>query len=442
MAEPCAQRDDATDHADEDLLEVLSQPEAEDRHAKVTWSTNAPQLYDLFFRCSLPWPALTAAWLPDEEDEHCRLVFATGTDASEASKIVVAELTCDYDDSDRSSCPWKSWESHGHSIVGLFCKPIPDHSSPLRIVAEMDSPTDINRVAPCPAKPSLVAAKLASGPVRLYDYKAALDASEDSRGTAGFLASLEEPGVENAEGFALAWSPVQNNLVASAGYNGRLSIWDVQVASQVRVCCKHISSVQAHTTPISDLSFMPQAPHRLATVSDDCRLSIWDLRAAELSQKPSSSEEVSCSDVLSVDWNPHDTHLLATSGKDKLVCVWDLRSMKTPLSKLQGHEGDVDVVKWCPDQEAEGILASGSVDGVRIWNLHMQQPDEDDDGQPRELVFAHTGHTAAISDLAWGLMDKFLMCSVSMDNTLQVWVPFSDICDDEAEERQAKRPRL
>eukprot|EP00930_Biecheleria_cincta_P087287 TRINITY_DN76535_c0_g1_i1.p1 TRINITY_DN76535_c0_g1~~TRINITY_DN76535_c0_g1_i1.p1 ORF type:complete len:442 (+),score=72.93 TRINITY_DN76535_c0_g1_i1:53-1378(+) len=441
MAEQAEQKDDAVDHGDDDLLSVLSQPVADSRDSELTWATNAPHLYDMFLRCSLPWPALTTAWLPDVENELCRIVFGTGTDKSEASQVVVAELTCDFDDSNRTSDAWKSWESDGLSSVSLFCKPLDGHSMPLRIVAEMHSPVDVNRVAPCPTKPSLLAAKLNSGTVRLYDYKAALDATQDSREMAGFVASLEDPGAENAEGFALAWSPVQSNVVASAGYDGRLSIWDVQAASQTCVC-KPLRSVQAHRKPISDLCFMPQEPHRLATVSDDLRLNLWDLRASESSQSPSLSEEVSRSDVLSVDWSPHDAHLLATSGKDKLVFVWDLRSMKTPLSKLQGHEGDVDVVKWCPDQEAEGILASCSVDGVRIWNLNMQRADDDDDGQPPELMFMHTAHNACISDFAWGLMDKFLMCSASMDNTLQVWIPISEICDDETEGPQAKRPRL
>lgn len=162
------------------------------------------------------------------------------------------------------------------------------------------------------------------------------------------------------------------------------------------------------------------------------------------------SAEIGGVDVLSVDWCYQDQHRLATAGKDKLVRTWDLRSLKESVKSLQGHNGDIVSVRWCPSsdqtQAAQGLLASCSFDGQAIlWDLERQARPDDDDEDAAELMFKHSGHQSNVNDFGWGpFLDDALMCSVSEDSTLQIWQPapqcYSD--DEAAEAPEAKRQRL
>lgn len=59
--------------------------------------------------------------------------------------------------------------------------------------------------------------------------------------------------------------------------------------------------------------------------------------------------------------------------------------------------------------------------------------DDDDDDAPPELVFAHGGHKAAVSEFSLSEEDRWLCASVSEDNFLQVWCVGEHIFEDEDE---------
>merc|ERR1711972_417289 len=62
-----------------------------------------------------------------------------------------------------------------------------------------------------------------------------------------------------------------------------------------------------------------------------------------------------------------------------------------------------------------------------LWDLEREADDSgsmDDDGDgddPKELLFSHYGHWAGVSDFSWGVEEKYLLCSVSNSNDLQIW---------------------
>ncbi|CAE8647824.1 unnamed protein product [Polarella glacialis] len=411
---------------------------AQDLQDRLIWRKNAPLLYDMFMECTLDWPALSVSWLADEPDERCRLAIGTQTDGSEPCQVIVAELTCTGDD-DLQGDPWRdlSLAPGLGPIKGFGCKGLQD-SAPLHVLARLSNPTEVNRVASCPSRPQLIAAKDSTGAVLLFDYKAA--EAEPNQTTSRVQGRLEAPGGP-VDGFALSWSPLQKHVIASGGNDGRLSLWDVQVSSE-NMASAPLGTLQAHKGALNDLSFSGQEP-RIATVSDDCWLSLWDLRESGLSQVPSQTLEIGGVDVLSVDWNSRDQWLLATSGKDQLVRVWDCRSFKAPVRTLKGHNGDVVVVRWCPT--ATEVLASCSEDGrVMIWDLNgeEQPPDEGCEPDAKELMFSHGGHRKGVSDFCWGLVDDFLMSSVSEDNILQIWQPASALYKEEDEEPDAAQIEL
>jgi len=296
---------------------------AEDLDKRLMWQRNAPFLYDLYLQCSLPWPALSVAWLADEPDEAPRLAFGTHTDSSEPCQVCVAELVCEIDDDLRAD-PWRAWDvDRLGKATGFGLQPMASNAAPLRVVAIMSHPTEVNRLAPCPVRPQLLAAKGSDGSVMLLDYKAIDDTGDADEAV---QARLEVPGTEPVDGFALAWSIQQRNLLVSGGNDGYLGLWDVELTSKASAPSRPVSSFRAHKGALNDVSFSPHDSSRLVTVSDDCVMSLWDFRESRLQERPSMSAEIGGVDVLSVDWCYQDQHRLATAGKDKLVRTWDLRS--------------------------------------------------------------------------------------------------------------------
>lgn len=396
------------------------EPAAEDEHTapaaeeRQLWRHNAAVLYDLFIGYQLEWPALAVAWLPDEPHEGCRLAIGMHTDGSVPNEVIVAELNCSVEGRLDADDLWRSWEFGGlGSAEGFGCS-VEGEGGPLRPIVRMAHPTEVNCVAPCPQRPQLLATKAATGAVLLYDYKAERPAHKVRPD-----AQLPWPDAA-ADGFALGWSPLRRHILASGGNDGRLCIWDAQVALEAGAS-EPLHRITAHEGAVCDLCFSRSDATVLTSAGDDGRLRLWDMRAGPT---PQLTAVVSQDEVLAVDWSHHWERTVATAGKDREVRVLDLRSLETPLHALRGHKGDAVAVRWAPFREA--LLASGSTDSrLHIWDLSPQQAEakelEQPDDEAPELLFAHGGHVAGVSGLAWSDVDDFLMCSVAEDNSLQIW---------------------
>ena len=89
---------------------------------------------------------------------------------------------------------------------------------------------------------------------------------------------------------------------------------------------------------------------------------------------------------------------------------------------------------WAPFGEGT-ILGSSSADRrVNVWDLSrigQEQPPEDAEDGPPELLFIHGGHTSKLNDLAFSPNEDWVMASVSDDNVLQVWQMAENIYNDE-----------
>ena len=287
--------------------------------------------------------------------------------------------------------------------------------------------SDPNRICACAREASVFAVKGSCGSVMIFDYK--------TPGGPRSTLSEETP----ADGYALEWNPLEENVLGTGGHDGQLSIWDVKATSK-------IWSTMAHKEPLNDLCYSADGK-QLVTVGEDHSTLLWDLRSKKKTMSFQASTE-----QLSVDWNHHETHQLLTGGKDGLVHVWDMRKVDDPLKSLRGHEQEVVQVKWCPASgevtgfSPQNFLASACVGGQTIlWNLAADS-DDAGDGEAPEVLFIHNGHHAAMNDFGWSLLDDFLFCSVALDGFLQFWQPAAIITQDEMPnetgESAAKRLRI
>lgn len=400
-----------------------------DQH--LVWRKNAPLLYDLFATCDLGHAAQSVSWLTDVENELTKVAVGTRAADGEKGTLSVLELTCVVDTTDTDDLehpdPWKSWTiPELGSMRGFGLKGMKDQA-PLRKMVDFTLTSDPNRICACAREASVFAVKGSCGSVMIFDYK--------TPGGPRSTLSEETP----ADGYALEWNPLEENVLGTGGHDGQLSIWDVKATSK-------IWSTRAHKEPLNDLCYSADGK-QLVTVGEDHSTLLWDLRSKKKTMSFQASTE-----QLSVDWNHHETHQLLTGGKDGLVHVWDMRKVDDPLKSLRGHEQEVVQVKWCPasgevtDFSPQNFLASACVGGQTIlWNLAADSEDAGD-GEAPEVLFIHNGHHAAMNDFGWSLLDDFLFCSVALDGFLQFWQPAAIITQDEMPnetgESAAKRLRI
>ena len=104
---------------------------------------------------------------------------------------------------------------------------------------------------------------------------------------------------------------------------------------------------------------------RLASVSDDHTLRIWDLERDEVLHTIAAHE----STIPGMDVS-HDGTRIATAGRDDLIKIWDAENGEH-LATIAGHGDDVMSVDFHPSGE---FLASASYDRtVRIWRREGDQ---------------------------------------------------------------------
>jgi WD40 repeat protein len=236
---------------------------------------------------------------------------------------------------------------------------------------------------------------------------------------------------------ALAFSPSENGILASAGSDGKVSLWEVRSQKLIATLEKHEKAILAiafspdgaliatggednlvklwnvsarrldqtleggHGEPVNSVKFSPDGK-LLATASDDDTVKLWDIQTRKELTPPLKGH---LAGVRSVAFSP-DGLSVATASKDSTVKVWDLCARKE-LMTLEGHESNVSSVIFLSDSK----LATASSDlSVRLWNIKERQY--------RKTIFG--AHQGAVREVAFSPDDKFL-ASGSDDNTVKIW---------------------
>ena len=89
---------------------------------------------------------------------------------------------------------------------------------------------------------------------------------------------------------------------------------------------------------MEDVCWNHHNEHEFASVSDDRKLKIWDMRE----RKTVKSIDAHVAAIMSVDYSPFDQNLMITGSADKSVAVWDTRNMRTKLFSLRHHRDEVN----------------------------------------------------------------------------------------------------
>ena len=106
-----------------------------------------------------------------------------------------------------------------------------------------------------------------------------------------------------------------------------------------------------------------------------------------------------------------DRKLAATGGQDGSVRIWSCATGEC-VHTLEGHDGEVSALEWCPD--GSGVLVSASADTTAmIWRL-------EDQAASWSLLKRVEGHRGGLTDLVF---DKYgaVLATMSSDGEACLW---------------------
>ena len=194
---------------------------------------------------------------------------------------------------------------------------------------------------------------------------------------------------------SVAFSPVDEQLIAFGSEDGTVKVWDVTDDEPV--------TIGSHKGSIRSVGFSPSDGKHVASGSYDNTICIWNVERRELAVGPLTGHTY-C--VLAVAYSPDGTRLVSGST-DNTVRIWNSETGDL-LSTLNGHSGLVPSVAYSLDGSR---IVSGSNDNtILVW-----------DAQSGQIVCGPiTGHGWGVSSVCFSPDGKQIL-SGSRDMTARVW---------------------
>ncbi|KAK8316378.1 hypothetical protein V6Z11_A13G036700 [Gossypium hirsutum] len=209
--------------------------------------------------------------------------------------------------------------------------------------------------------------------------------------------------------YSLDWTPERDRIV-SASQDGRLIVWNAQTSQKTHaiklpcawvmtcafsptgqsVACGGLDSMcsifnlnsatdrdgnlpvsvtlNGHKGYVSCCQYVPDEDIHIITSSGDQTCVLWDittgLRTTVFGGEFQSGHTA---DVLSVSINGANSRVFVSGSCDGTARLWDTRVASRAMRTFQGHEGDVNTVKFFPDGNRFG---TGSDDGTcRLFDI-------------------------------------------------------------------------
>jgi WD40 repeat protein/DNA-binding SARP family transcriptional activator len=216
----------------------------------------------------------------------------------------------------------------------------------------------------------------------------------------------ERAALEGHQGWVTGVCPLTlagQQLLASAGTDGTVRIWDPQTGEQRTMIEGHHSGANS-VCPVT-----VTGQQLLASASGDGTIRIWDPQTGRQRTMMEGDGGVLWS-VCPV--TVAGKQLLASASEDGAVRIWDPQTGQQRAT-LEGHLGGVWSV--CPATVAgEELLASAGRDGtVRIWDPQT--------GQQRATLDGHQSEVNGVCPVT--VAGKQLLASAGSDRTVRIWDP-------------------
>nr|CAB3267689.1 WD repeat-containing protein 24-like [Phallusia mammillata] len=214
----------------------------------------------------------------------------------------------------------------------------------------------------------------------------------------------------------VAWSSVDETLVATAATNGAVVAWDLSAPGRE----KKLAILAEHRRTVTKVSFHNFEANLLISGSQDGTMKLFDLRKRE----STSTFQSKADGVRSVQFNPHEYFLFAASFDNGYVQIWDYRRPTGCVNQFIAHKGSVYTLDWHPDADRKMTLATGGRDNmVKVWSFENN----------KEKEINNVPTMSSVSSVKWRPHHPEQIATVSMmlDFSVNVWhlgrkyVPFA-----------------
>ncbi|EPQ60500.1 glutamate-rich WD repeat containing [Gloeophyllum trabeum ATCC 11539] len=396
-------------------------------------------VYEMRHSLKVYWPCLSFDVLRDNlGDERQRypatayIVSGTQADTAKNNEVVVYKLSSlhrtqkDEEDSDDEN---DDDEDLDEDPVLEF-RTIPHHGGVNRVRAQ---PLPPSTPLPPVSQPYYTATWAETGKVHVWDIRPLIE-SLDTPGYTIDKSRSHTPAYTvnshgRAEGFAMDWAS------SGSGSSGlRLLTGDVQ--SKIYLTTVTPSGFNtfaqpftSHTSSVEDLQWSPSEPTVFASCSADQSVQIWDVRSKGR-KSIAGIEAAHESDVNVISWNRSTSYLLLSGGDEGGIKVWDLRNVQkkgsstpapSPVASFSWHKAPITSIEWHPTEDSI-FAASGADDQVTLWDLAVEQDDEQDmdttENQSREvppqLLFVHQGQRD-VKEVHWHPQIPGAVISTALD---------------------------
>jgi WD40 repeat protein/tRNA A-37 threonylcarbamoyl transferase component Bud32 len=198
----------------------------------------------------------------------------------------------------------------------------------------------------------------------------------------------------------LAFSPVDNHLLATGHWDGTVRIWDTRRCVQLHQII--VNNDLRTTYPIRALAFSPHG-EKLVIGGEDRRAYLCDVNTGEPLGTPWPHEG---GEVWAVAFSP-DGHTVLTGCQDGMARLWEVSSQGkgTPLRTFR-HDASVSSVAFGP----EGKIVTGSLDGTaRVWDVETEQ-----------VVGEPLFHSEQVWAVAWNASQNVIVTGCR-DGAARIW---------------------
>ncbi|VDO72352.1 unnamed protein product [Haemonchus placei] len=169
----------------------------------------------------------------------------------------------------------------------------------------------------------------------------------------------------------VAWSPLMASVMVNSGYDGSVTVWDINKVRRLR-------KFNEHEKRCWSVSFARTDNHICATGSNDCsvclerfdlfftglKVKIWNLNMAN-SVMTIRPYFVVCTVNFGFTKNE-----LAVGSADRSVYLYDLRQPLRPLNVFAGHRQAVSYVRYLNPEE---IVSASTDNNLRLWNTRSAE---------------------------------------------------------------------
>ncbi len=156
---------------------------------------------------------------------------------------------------------------------------------------------------------------------------------------------------------AVAYSPIDSSLIASAGGNHSVKLWDLEEGV--------VTTLGNHRETVNSIAFSPDG-NRLVSASDDYTFKLWDVPGKRHLSTLRHITDQAQSQIKAITFSP-DGQKIATAGRH--VKIWDIHTLREIMTLR--HAEWVFAVAFSTDGK---FIAIGDASGqIKVRNLQSQQ---------------------------------------------------------------------